>query len=364
MHKMVIEGKAKLSLSSGTFYNPKMKGLRDLSVLFLKQEGLRGKSVLDSTSASGIRAIRYALECGAKQPTLLDINKAAYQNMKLNLKKNRVKATALNESIQEFCNSGDRNFDIIDLDPFGSAAPYVYDLMKVSKDNSLLMITATDTAVLCGANPGACIKYYASQPLHNELCHEVGIRILANYVAKIASQFNYGIRIRLAVSNLHYMRLFLSLEHGAAQAVRSVKETGFGAYCGSCRAFSYAKGLSPKLDATCNSCTKLITLFGPLWLGSIYDKNAIGAMLKLADDKTDKDAIRILETIYGEIDIPLSYSIPKLTRHLGTGSVSKKKVIEKLRRSHNASETHFEADAIKTDAGIDEVYKTVKALMK
>ena len=221
--KLISEGKARLYTGDNVFYNPEMKTLRDVSVLFLKAISTKRKRVLDATAATGVRAIRYALEAGAKDVTLLDINARAARVAKKNVGFNHLKFEVLNLSIQEFANTHRGSFEIIDLDPFGSPSPDVYDIMKLCWDGTILMITATDTAVLCGAHEAACVKIYGSKPLHNEMCKEVGIRILLNYVSKMASQFNFGIAPLVSISDRHYMRIFIRLEYGATKAIGSVK---------------------------------------------------------------------------------------------------------------------------------------------
>jgi len=362
--QIVKEGRASIEVKEGIFYNPKMTGLRDLSVLFLNSMGLKGYSLLDTTSATGIRGIRYRLEAGAKKVTFLDINKKAYLNTKANIRRNKIKGTALDMSIQQFCNMAEEHFEVIDLDPFGSAAPYVYDLLKAAKDGTVLMVTGTDTAVLCGATPLACYKNYGAMPMHNELCHEAGIRILIGFIAKLAAQFNFGIEVKMAISNLHYMRVFLLLRHGAKEAVESVREMGFAGACGSCRSFSYAKGLVPRIGDACKNCGAQMQLFGPLWLGKIQDKKVIAKMAKDAPADMETGMVRLVERINEELDLPFYYSVPKITRQLGIGSVSKKLVIAALAKKHTVSETHFDNDAIKTDASISEIIKAVKSVSK
>lgn len=361
---IIQEGSAKITSDKNTFYNPKMKGLRDLSVLFLKARGVKKYSLLDSTGASGIRGIRYKLEASAGEVTILDINKKAYLNCKSNVAKSKINARVLNKSIQEFCNQDDESFDVIDLDPFGTAAPYIYDLMKVAKDGTLLMVTATDTAVLCGSNMGACMKTYSSIALHNELCHEGSVRILINYVARIAAQFNFGIEVKLSIANLHYVRIFLELKHGADFALHSVKKSGSGGFCHKCRNFSYVKGIVPKLELICNNCKAKLEPFGPMWLDSLYDKEILGKMMLEVPKGMDGKALGILLTIVEELDLPFFYSIPRITQSLGIGAVSREKVMETLRKKHAVSRTHFDPDGIKTDANIKEVILAVKKAIK
>ncbi|MDE1869705.1 MAG: methyltransferase [Candidatus Micrarchaeota archaeon] len=357
---LIVEGRAKIKTGENTFYNPKMRGLRDISVLFLKASKMTGYSLLDSTCATGVRGIRYILEADAGKCVFLDINKRAYLSARINLRQNKISARILNESIQEFCNTQDESFDAIDLDPFGSAAPYIYDIMKVAKDKTLLMVTATDTAVLCGAEQSACMKTYASQPIHNELCHEGAVRILTNYIARIAAQFNFGISVKLAIANLHYVRVFIVLEHGAKKALDSVRQSGFGEFCSSCRNFALSKGIAPKLGAKCKNCKSPMYIFGPLWLGGMMDKELIREMKIRMPKEMEEGAAKIVGKLDEELDLPFFYSVSKITRQLGIGSVSKESVIKKLSEKHQVSKTHFDLDGIKTDAGIKQVTSAIK----
>lgn len=355
--KAVREGKANILISDGVFYNPKMKELRDISVMLVKARKHRKAKLLDSTTATGIRGIRYALESGVKELTMLDVNEQAAKNARANAARNKLKARVENSSIREFTASCKEAFDIVDLDPFGSPAPYLYDLLRVCRDGTLLMVTATDTATLCGAEGQACERVYGSRPLHNELCHEAGIRILMGYITRTAAQLGFGIEPMLSISAMHYMRTFVTLKKGAKDAVDSVRKMGFGTYCWNCHEFSVTKGIAIK-ENRCNYCKKEVQNFGPIWISSIQDKKVLARMLKYASDYPD--AVKLLKTISEEVDTPFFYSIPKITSHLGISSVPQDKVLEILRKRGTASKTHFEDTGIKTDADINEIVKAVK----
>ncbi len=357
--KSISEGKARLHISNDAFYNPKMEMLRDLSIAFLKSVSTKNKRVLDSTAATGIRAIRYCLEAGAKDVTLLDINKKAAQMAKKNVKLNGLKLEVINKSIQEYANTVRRtSFDIIDHDPFGSPAPNMFDLMKLSWDGTILMVTATDTAVLCGAHEGACIKIYGSQPLHNEMCKEVGIRILLSYIARTAAQFNFGTEALVSISDMHYMRVFVRLNYGAAKAIDSLKTSGFGTFCRSCYDFRFEKGIAPSIPDKCSQCSSRLQVFGPLWLGQLYDKKIVSKMIRNTKDEKNR---KMMKLIYDELDTPLFYSVPKLTKHLGMAAISNYKVMERLAKSGAVvTRTQFDENAFKTDATSSKVLKTVR----
>jgi tRNA (guanine26-N2/guanine27-N2)-dimethyltransferase len=359
MTKSAREGRAVISVPEGVFYNPKMSKLRDISVLFLRAAAGRKARLLDCTAASGVRAIRYALEAGIGDATLLDISADAARAARANVRRNGLRLKVVNRSIQEYANTLEDAFDVIDLDPFGTPVPYVHDLLKLSKDGTLFMITATDTATLCGAEEKACVRLYGSRPAHNELCHEAGVRILLNYVAREAAQFNFGIEPALSIADMHYMRVFLFLRRGADRAVRSVGSAGFGASCPNCRGFSFAKGIVPKVAARCANCGRETVPFGPLWLGGLQDRALVSRMVDLGKGYP-AETTRLLEGVRDELETPFFYNLSRITRHLRMGSVPLDGVVGDLARKHRVSRTHFSPNCIKTDASIVEVMASVR----
>jgi tRNA (guanine26-N2/guanine27-N2)-dimethyltransferase len=335
-----------------------MKGLRDISIAFIRALALNKPALLDSTSATGIRGIRYSKESGISNLTLLDVNKKAATNTRKNLKTNKVKAKILNVDLQDFVRGYEKKFNIIDLDPFGSPTPYIHDLLKISEDGTILMITATDTAVLCGAHSAACVKQYGSLPLHNELCKEVGIRILISYLIRKSAEFNFGITVMLSISDMHYMRVFIRLDKGAKKAYDSMVSTGFGSYCNKCSAFSFAAGIAPKLEAKCNNCGYGMQQFGPVFLGKLNDKVLLKKILDigLGDEQSEKT----VKLLYDEYETPFFYSLPKITRHLGISSVPYESVCKKLyEKGYTCSHTLFDINGLKTNAPIDKLSKAV-----
>ncbi len=354
----IKEGLANLNVTEYTFYNPKMKRLRDISIAFLKAAAPKDYTVLDATAATGVRGIRYLLEARAGRAVFLDINSKAYEAIVGNISLNGLdgKAIAINKSIQEFANTSKERFDAIDLDPFGTPAPYVFDLMKISKDGTLFMATATDTATLCGAEGKASLRIYGAKAINGYICHEASIRILLAYFAKMAAQFNYGIEPLLSLAELHYVRIFLKLNRGSEKAVKSVESIGFASLCRKCGSFYYSRYCP---NQKCEFCGTETQAFGPLWLSSLHSKQVVEKMLDYAEDRQIKNT---LEKIKEEADIPFFYNIDLITRYLGVGSVSRSKVIEALKsEGKSASITVLGKNGIKTNARMEEVAEAVKS---
>lgn len=362
----IIEGKARIRVPPGVFFNPEMRFCRDYSILAIRAalKGRKGVRAADATAATGVRGIRYAKECGGivGDVFLVDLNssaaKAAAANVKLNGLKN---AKVVKASFAKFCQSEDAmdGFGIVELDPFGSPVPLLYDGARASRPGTLLSVTATDMAVLCGAHPAACIKNYQAKALNNEYCHEAAVRILLGKAARTVSEFNFGIRPVASISHLHYVKVFVLLEEGAEKAVESLKETGFVAHCNKCLNREWRKGIANSLPAKCPECGENFEYGGPLWLGEIHEKEVLARMAKEAKDER---IAKILRIQLGEVGMPpFYYDLHALCKKAVCRAAKPETVIGKLRKAgFRAVPTHFRFNSIKTDAPAGKVRLAVR----
>lgn len=71
------------------------------------------------------------------------------------------------------CRDHSDKFLVIDIDPYGSAAPFFDASVQALADGGLLMITCTDVAILCGNASETCFAKYGSMSLRTESCHEM-----------------------------------------------------------------------------------------------------------------------------------------------------------------------------------------------
>ena len=144
-------------------------------------EGIR---ILEGLSATGLRAIRYAKEIpGVREVVANDFSKAAVESIQRNITHNQVAdlvtASHGDASLVMYQNRepGSR-FDVVDLDPYGTAAPFLDGAVQAVQDGGLLAVTCTDLAVLCGNHSEACHAKYGSTSLRGKLCHESALPIL------------------------------------------------------------------------------------------------------------------------------------------------------------------------------------------
>lgn len=129
-------------------------------------------------------------------------------------------------------------FDVVDLDPYGSPAPFLDSAVQAVSDNGLLCVTATDMAVLCGNNAEVCWSKYGSYPIHRRsICHEMAIRILLHSIASHAARYKRVIEPLLCVSMDFYLRCFIRVRTSAADVKLNANSLSYVYYSSSCDAF-------------------------------------------------------------------------------------------------------------------------------
>lgn len=67
----------------------------------------------------------------------------------------------------------ENQFDVIDLDPYGCPSIFLDSAVQSVKDGGLLLITATDMAVLAGNSAETCYTKYGAVSLRIKCCHEM-----------------------------------------------------------------------------------------------------------------------------------------------------------------------------------------------
>ena len=174
MYKIITDGAAKIKAFSGeitkkdeVFYNPKMKMNRDISVIALNVfQGTRDRDIVvgDMLSATGIRGIRYCLECkNIKSIIFNDLNPNAIKLINENITLNKIKnATVLSLDACEALSRYKFLIDYVDIDPFGSPIQFLDSAARAVSNKGLLGVTATDTAPLSGTYPRAALRKYGA----------------------------------------------------------------------------------------------------------------------------------------------------------------------------------------------------------
>lgn len=362
----------KVSSKAPVFYNPNMELNRDISVLAIQQFQKEKKSrikIADIFAGSGIRGIRYHVEIGGVESVLAnDINPLAVEFIEKNSKLNNAHVDITMEDANILLRKNRGVFDVVDIDPFGTPSPFIESAGYSLKKGSLLCVTATDTSSLCGTYKKPCIRKYNAVPLKTEYCHENGLRILAGFTSLTLAKYKKYIKVRLAYSSQHYMRLYLEIGKGAAKTDKSLKNNiGFIYHCHNCLSRSLEYGMLPILPLECPQCGGKTDFSGPLWIGELEDENFIKGMIKLLPEKRlnkKGETLKLLKLLEGESGMPPTfYDIHKICSKMGISAPPLKKIMEKLQeKGFKATRSHCKATGIKTNAPIIELKKSIKSI--
>ncbi len=358
MAKRISEGSLSLFVPEGVFYNPQMELCRDICSLAVGAIG--GKiSVADAMCASGVRGLRYKKENkNVAKLALCDLSSKAVSCARRNAKANKVNCSLSRQDARRFLQ--EEEFDFVELDPFGSPSPFIFDSCRCMRagEKSYLSVTATDMAVLCGAHHSACLKNYGSAPLDNEFCHENAARILAAKVALTAAPFNLASEPILTFSHLHYVKMIFELEPGADRAVKAVKTVGFVSYCPKC---CYRESARLPRRNSCPHCGHSLEYAGPLWIGGLWDEKLLARMqtLNAKRDYSKRGEIgKILSTMDAESKIRAYgyYDLHHLAKKMKGRIMGIEEALGSLRKKgFAAGRTHFCPTAVRTDAPHGEI---------
>ena len=355
----------KVSSAAPVFYNPHMELNRDLSILAIQvfqKEQEREINICDLFGGSGIRGIRYKNEIdGVGEVSINDISETANHFERYNIELNDLNDVEVYQhDASMFLRMKRGEFDVIDIDPFGTPSPFLDSAGYCSRRNSLLCVTATDTSALCGTYPEPCIRKYNSKPYKSEYCHETGIRILAGFVALTLSKYAKYIEVKMSHSTEHYMRLYLEVKKGSKKTDESLKNIGYISHCKNCLYRQTRNGLASPIDDACPVCGEKMVHAGPLWLGDIQDGEFIRKMIDETNYKKinrEKEALKLLNKCLIESSAPATfYDVHTICKSLKVSAPKFDLILDELKNDgFEAIKTHYNPLGIKSDAGIEDI---------
>ncbi|KAJ3353158.1 tRNA methyltransferase 1 [Entophlyctis luteolus] len=444
MADFVCEGSARIPVPPGSsqdvFYNPIQEFNRDMSIAAISMYAARHPPsrahaakkprcdpepklemhILEGLSATGLRAIRYAKEINAPgigRIVANDFDAAAAAAIRRNAQENAVLGKVVPnhgdanlvmfESMQP-TGFGAENlrFHVVDLDPYGSAAPFIDAAVRSIVSGGLLCITCTDLAVLAGSQWEACWAKYGAMPIPNsQFCHEMALRMLLQCVQTCAGRYGRKIEPLLSCSIDFYVRVFVRVVESAAESKKMVANCGMVYSCVGCRSYTVSrmgsyvvegnkppKFKNPSLAAlgtnsNCEICESKLHIGGPLYTGRIHDVDFVSQMIEhvkttcpVADEsshtntgtavnlptpkyKTHARMLGMLTVISEEIaDCPLYYSLDSLCQALHCLVPPAKIFLSALvNAGYKCSGTHCSKTGFKTDAPNSVVWDILKA---
>lgn len=287
--------------------------------------------ILDALSATGLRALRYAKEVPLATTIVSnDLSPLAVEAVKVNIKYNNVE-----EIVQP--NVGDARvymygiqaekrghilgkFDVIDLDPYGTAGPFLDAAVQAVNDGGLLCVTCTDAGVFASTGyPEKAFSLYGGVPTRLPHGHEVGLRLIVNAIATAAAKYGLAVEPLLSLSIDYYARVFVRVHKSPAEVKFLSGKTmllyncdsGCGAwttqYMTSTRTrankagdffFHHALAQAPSTSEFCRHCGFKTHLAGPMWGGPLHNAHFIQKVLEMLPD-LDPETYPTLDRIEG-----------------------------------------------------------------
>ncbi|MEM2021038.1 MAG: tRNA (guanine(10)-N(2))-dimethyltransferase [Zestosphaera sp.] len=350
------------------FYNPAQVLNRDVSVLVLKTL-LKSRSfekpvrAIDPFSGTGVRAIRYGLEVPEIDEIYAnDIDSNAYnlilENVRMNGLQGKVRVFRGDaNAILYLLRSLGTSFVFVDIDPYGSPAPYIDAGLWSVRNGGVLAVTATDVAPLSGSKHVAGSRRYDVRLSPSDVGLDVGLRTLLGFMARRAAVRDRVISPLLAFYSGHYYRVFVEVSRGASKATemlsRGIRHLRICTRCGFLEFF-----LELADTDKCPMCGSAFKILGPLWGGGLSDAQFLRSLRVnlqgLEYLQSSKRLAKLLEAIEGELtDLPM-YNLITLARFLKVNIPPIMRFIECLREAgFKACKTHLSPQCVRTNATYD-----------
>ncbi|KAK0704228.1 S-adenosyl-L-methionine-dependent methyltransferase [Apiosordaria backusii] len=290
-------------------------------------------TILDALSASGLRALRYAHEIPfLTKVTSNDLLKVATESIqrnaihnglvdKIHVSHDDALAHMYSVVVKELRKRSGRTgkavvatdkYDVIDLDPYGSAAPFLDAAVQAIRDDGgLLCVTCTDSGVWASNGyPEKCYALYGGVPVKGWYSHEVGLRIVLHSIETAAAKYGLAIEPLLSLSVDYYMRVFVRVTRSPAmvkfQGGKNMVVYSCGGGCGAWTTqllmknkpapnkkgsgIFYKHGFTkaPTAPPLCEHCGSVTHLAGPMYAGRIHDPEFVQKVIDEANEASSE----------------------------------------------------------------------------
>lgn len=435
----IIEGTTRILHPKGSvFYNPAQVVNRDLSILVLRhfsRERKKPLQILEALSATGLRSTRYFKEIpNVSRVIANDLDPAAVASIRRTIELN-----GLDPETQVKPNQGDAAvvmtlavsekhlFDAVDLDPYGSAAPFIEPAIRCISDGGILCVTCTDLPVLCGNAPEICYGRYASTPLKSPTTHEMAVRIVFQAVQAAANRLGRAVEPVLCAQIDFYLRLFLRVRDSKSLAQRTPSTTSTVFQCNECGTQNLqplgrvreipaekslrrkrrrreseedgAKGeevgdaekkekddakvekkfntkysaplVLPDISSKCGICGGGVSMGGPIWNGPLIGEGVAESLLAdlASGEGTFKARTRIeaiIRLLQEEVKtVPLFMHLPSMCKTLNVSVPPAAAVRSVLvKKGYEVSQSHVDPGSLKTTAPAELVWDILRIWTK
>lgn len=351
------EGKAKFEVGKA-FYNPQSKVVRDLGILAasIYRQDFGALRVLDAMSGCGVRSLRYWLESGADWIAVNEgnpeLNSLLQHNLQEAIAQNCCQITHQDAHRLFFdCYHRRDYYDLVDVDCFGSAAPYLSTMLWATKINGLMYLTSTDGRTATGHSPQNSLQAYGAYARSHPAAQEQALRLLIGSVQQQAATKGLGVKPIFSFFTGKTYRVMLRLVKNIQLTEHNYGFLGYCHHCGNYQTVSWRK----LGKVTCTHDDRLLTISGAMWLGELHDFTTLKKMQSLAKLYNWQQVAELLKIMANEIDFPpYFYTLGEIGRRGKLDIPKRSQLIHALQANgYRATVTHINAQAIKTDANID-----------
>jgi len=377
----LTEGKARFQIGNA-FYRLHSRPARDLGLLAAAvYKGETGRlRVLDGMTGCGVRPLRYLLESGADWVWANDANPEVGPALARNLA--QLNATSFQithlplHTVFADCQQRCDYYDLVDIDAFGSPAPYFSNCFGATRIGGLMYFTSTDGRTLTGHDPEQSLRHYGACARAHPAAHEQGLRLLIGSLLRQASSLGLGVQPIFAFFCGQVYRVMVRL---VAQASWRSDQYAFLGYCHRCGHYQTV-GWRQLSRAVCpvHPSAPPLTLSGPMWLGSLHEACAppgggrafVEQMAALAQSWNWPQQARLLQIMSAEADLPpYFFTLGDIGRRAkmdipqrdGRRPVFDHRLIQALQdQGYQASPTHINSQALKTDAAFQECLEVAR----
>lgn len=287
--------------------------------------------ILDALSATGLRALRYAQEIPfATAITANDMSPTAVESIGLNVKHNKLQDKITPHTgnaiayMYSYCDQ--KGYDVIDLDPYGTAAPFLDSAIQAINDDGLLCVTCTDSAIF--ASHGYLEKTYSQYgglPFKGDQCHEGGLRLLLHAISSSAARYGMAVEPLLSLSIDYYIRVFVRVRKSPNDVKLLAGKTMLVYHCqNGCGAWStqflarnkptknkngtvfykHTFAAGPSADEHCQHCGRKTSLTGPMYGGPLHNVGFIERVLAQLNE-VDRETYPTMDRIEGMLHTAL-----------------------------------------------------------
>lgn len=279
-------------------------------------------------------------------------------------------------------------YHVIDLDPYGTAAPFLDGAVQAVADGGLLCVTCTDLAVLASNGyPEKCYALYGGSSTRTEYSHEVALRLVLHSIAMAASRYGRYIKPLLSLSIDFYLRVFVQVQSAPIEVKKVASQQGVVYTCTYCHNFheqrlgrasegvgrkgkpltKYQTAVGPPSaigpGSSCEQCGSRYHVAGPMWLGPIHDSTFCNTLLGVLERSPERSrtAPRIrgmVGTAASELsDSPFYFTPGRVSGLMHSTSISLTHTVNALLNAgFKVSRSHCSAGSIKTDASRGQIY--------